>query len=68
MLNNKNETQWILKDRHIIFEGAMKENLEVSSDYKRLLPGLLTGIFFSSDGKTIYTANLGNDLLKYDLK
>jgi sugar lactone lactonase YvrE len=31
------------------------------------LPGLLTGMFFSQDGKTLYIANLGNDLLKYDL-
>jgi sugar lactone lactonase YvrE len=31
------------------------------------LPGLLTGMFFSKDGKTLYIANLGNDLLKYDL-
>ena len=31
------------------------------------LPGLLTGMFFSVDGKTLYIANLGNNLLKYDL-
>ena len=31
------------------------------------LPGLLTGMFFSKDGKTLYIANLGNDLLKYEL-
>lgn len=30
------------------------------------LPGLLTGMFFSNDGKTLYITNLGNDLLKYD--
>jgi sugar lactone lactonase YvrE len=31
------------------------------------LPGLLTGMFFSNDGRILYIANLGNDLLKYDL-
>ena len=30
------------------------------------LPGLLTGMFFSQDGQTLYITNLGNDLLKYD--
>lgn len=30
------------------------------------LPGLLTGMFFSNDGQTLYITNLGNDLLKYD--
>ncbi|TYA57496.1 SMP-30/gluconolactonase/LRE family protein [Formosa maritima] len=29
------------------------------------LPGLLTGMFFSTDGQTLYISNLGNDLLKY---
>ncbi|PKG44195.1 SMP-30/gluconolactonase/LRE family protein [Psychroflexus sp. MES1-P1E] len=48
--------------QHIIFEGATKENLEVSSDYKSLLPGFLTGMFFSVDGKTLYIANLENNL------
>lgn len=28
------------------------------------LPGLLTGMFFSKDGNTLYVANLGNDLIK----
>ncbi len=32
------------------------------------LPGLLTGIFFSQDGKTLYIANLGTDILKLDFK
>lgn len=31
------------------------------------LPGLLTGMFFSNNGQTLYITNLGNDLLKYDL-
>lgn len=30
------------------------------------LPGVITGMFFSNDGKTLYITNLGNDLLKYD--
>jgi len=32
------------------------------------LPGLLTGMFFSKDGKTLYIANLGNDLVKLEYK
>lgn len=32
------------------------------------LPGLLTGMFFSNDGQTLYIANLGNDLVKLDYK
>ncbi len=43
------------------------ERLELlSPDLFNPLPGLLTGMFFSTDGKTLYIANLGNDLLKYD--
>lgn len=45
------------------------ERLELlSPDLYHPLPGLLTGMFFSKDGKTLYIANLGTDLLKYDLK
>ena len=44
------------------------ERLELlSPDLTHPLPGLLTGMFFSNDGKTLYITNLGNDLLKYDL-
>lgn len=32
------------------------------------LPGLLTGMFFSKDGQTLYIANLGNDLVKMAYK
>jgi sugar lactone lactonase YvrE len=32
------------------------------------LPGLLTGMFFSQDRRTLYITNLGNDLVKVDLK
>ena len=32
------------------------------------LPGLLTGMFFSQDGRTLYIANLGKDILKLDFK
>ena len=32
------------------------------------LPALLTGMFFSQDGQTLYIANLGNDILKVDFK
>ena len=44
------------------------ERLELfTPDLFRPLPGLLTGMFFSNDGITLYITNLGNDLLKYDL-
>jgi sugar lactone lactonase YvrE len=39
----------------------------ISPDLFSPLPGLLTGMFFSNDGNTLYITNLGNDLLKYDL-
>ncbi len=38
----------------------------LSPDLFDPLPGLITGMFFSHDGKTLYITNLGNDLLKYD--
>jgi sugar lactone lactonase YvrE len=31
-------------------------------------PGLITGMFLSTDGQTLYISNLGNDLLKYDFE
>lgn len=43
------------------------ERLElISPDLFDPLPGLLTGMFFSNDGRTLYITNLGNDLLKLD--
>jgi sugar lactone lactonase YvrE len=43
------------------------ERLELlSPDLFLPLPGLITGMFFSNDGKTLYITNLGNDLLKYE--
>ncbi len=45
------------------------ERLELlSPDLFSPLPGLLTGMFYSNDGQTLYIANLGNDLLKLDYK
>ncbi len=45
------------------------ERLELlSPDLFSPLPGLLTGMFFSNDGRTLYITNLGNDLLKLDYK
>lgn len=45
------------------------ERLElISPDLFSPLPGLLTGMFFSNDGRTLYITNLGNDLLKIDYK
>ncbi|WP_223552347.1 SMP-30/gluconolactonase/LRE family protein [Aestuariivivens sp. NBU2969] len=45
------------------------ERLElISPDLFNPLPGLLTGMFYSNDGQTLYIANLGNDLLKLDYK
>ena len=32
------------------------------------LPGLLTGMFFSPDGRTLYLTNLGKDILKLEFK
>lgn len=32
------------------------------------LPGLITGMFFSADGRRLYISNLGNDLIKLDVK
>lgn len=43
------------------------ERLEIlSPDLFRPLPGLLTGMFYSNDGQTLYITNLGNDLVKLD--
>jgi sugar lactone lactonase YvrE len=45
------------------------ERLElVTPDAFHPLPGLLTGMFFSNDGQTLYITNLGNDILKYDFQ
>lgn len=45
------------------------ERLELlTPDLFSPLPGLLTGMFFSNDGQTLYIANLGNDLVKLDYK
>lgn len=40
----------------------------LSPDLHSPLSGLLTGMFFSKDGQTLYIANLGNDLLKLNYK
>ena len=45
------------------------ERLELlTQDLFHPLPGLLTGLFFSNDGQTLYITNLGNDILKYDFR
>lgn len=45
------------------------ERLELlTPDLFHPLPGLLTGMFFSNDGQTLYITNLGNDILKYDFQ
>lgn len=41
---------------------------QLSPDLFSPLPGLLTGMFFSADGQTLYVSNLGNDLVKLDYK
>ena len=59
--NLKNTNEWNRRSR------LGMERLELLSPYIfSPLPGLLTGMFFSNDGKTLYITNLGNDLLKYD--
>ena len=43
------------------------ERLELlNPDLFSPLPGLVTGMFFSIDGQTLYVTNLGNDLLKFE--
>ena len=40
----------------------------ITSKMHSPLPALVTGMFFSHDGQTLYIANLGNDILKLDFK
>jgi secreted PhoX family phosphatase len=54
--------------QHIIFEESATGNLKITKDLNNLLPGILTGMFFSVEGKTIYISNLGTVFLKYDFK
>ncbi len=77
-INFKNHSQQILfngstKDNLKISNEWKKrshlglERLEMlSPDLFKPLPGLLTGMFFSNNGQTLYITNLGNDLLKFD--
>ena len=60
--NLKNTNEWNRRSR------LGMERLELlSPDLFSPLPGLITGMFFSNDGQTLYITNLGNDLLKFDL-
>ena len=60
--NLKNTNEWNRRS-HLGLE-----RLELlSPDLTFPLPGLITGMFFSNDGQTLYITNLGNDLLKFDL-
>ena len=60
--NLKNTNEWNRRSH------LGMERLELlSPDLYFPLPGLITGMFFSNDGQTLYITNLGNDLLKYDL-
>ncbi len=59
--NLKISNEWIRRSH------LGKERLELlSPDLFHPLPGLITGMFFSYDGQTLYITNLGVDLLKYD--
>ncbi len=61
--NLKNTNEWNRRSH------LGMERLELlSPDLFSPLPGLLTGMFFSDDGQTLYITNLGNDLLKLDFK
>lgn len=61
--NLKVTNEWILRSH------LNKERLELlTPDLFSPLPGLLTGMFFSADGQTLYIANLGNDLVKLEYK
>jgi hypothetical protein len=39
--------------QHIIFEESATGNLKITTDLNNLLPGILIGIFFSVEGKTL---------------
>ena len=59
--NLKNTNEWNRRSH------LGMERLELlSPDLFLPLPGLITGMFFSNDGQTLYITNLGNDLLKYE--
>ena len=57
--NQKITNEWVRRS-HL---GLARAELLTPNLYSPL-PGLLTGMFFSTDGQTLYIANLGNDLLK----
>jgi sugar lactone lactonase YvrE len=59
--NQKITDEWFRRS-HL----GMERVALISPDLFSPLPGLLTGMFFSSDGETLYISNLGNDLLKLD--
>ena len=40
----------------------------ITSTMRGPLPGLMTGMFFSQDGRTLYIATVGRDILKLDFK
>lgn len=61
--NSKIQDEWTNRSR------LGKPLLElVSPELWNPLPGVLTGMFWSQDGKTFYITGLGNAILKYELK
>lgn len=59
--NLRNTDEWVRRS-HL---GLERLDL-FSTDLFHPLPGVITGMFFSNDGQTLYVTNLGNDLLKFD--
>jgi sugar lactone lactonase YvrE len=61
--NQEMANEWSRRSRLGMARGDL-----ISPSLFNPVPGLLTGMFFSKDGKTLYIANLGNDLLKLDYR
>lgn len=60
----KNADEWFRRSQL----GLPTDDLWAKIKMSAPLPGLLTGMFFSPDGRTLYIASLGKDILKLDFK
>ena len=79
-VNLKNHSQQVLFDastvesRKLADEWYRRSQLGlpraelITNEMHSPLSGLLTGMFFSQDGRTLYVTSLGNDIVKVDLK
>lgn len=61
--NQKMTNEWVRRS-HLLLPRAELLTPNLFSP----LPGLLTGMFFSKDGQTLYSTNLGNDLLRFNYR